>query len=316
MSLKRTFLCVLILAIALAFSLSVRSEEAKKAEEAKDDSKIVLAEIGSQKITMKDFEKKLSDLPEQYKALFSEPERKVDLLNALVQQIVLAKKARELKLDQKPDVIEKTNSVADQVLIQELIKEEILNKSSPSDEEIKKYYERNLSKYKEPEKVKARHILIKVDQNARDEDKKKAEEKAKGILARVKKSEDFAKLAKELSEDTGSKENGGDLGFFARGRMAKDFEEVAFKLKPGEISDLVKTRYGYHIIKTEEKKEEHQKPLDEVKSMIKDSLTRETAQKRLENYTKKLMADFKAVIHPELLNPEETSEEKKDQSKK
>ena len=310
MRLKRTFLCVLALTVTLTFSLPVRSEEAK------DDSKVVLAEIGSQKITMQNFEKRLSELPEQYKAFFSDPERKGEFLNALVQQIVLAKKARELKLDQKPEVVEKINNVIDQVLIQELLKQEILNKSNPSDEEIKKYYEANLSRYKEPEKVKARHILIKIDQKASDDDKKKAEDKANEIDARAKKGEDFAKLAKEFSEDTGSKENGGDLGFFARGRMVKDFEEAAFKLKPGEVSDAVKTRYGYHIIKVEEKIEAHQKPLDEVKSMIKDSLSIETKQKSMEDYTKKLIAESKAVMHPELLNPKEKAEEKKEQSKK
>jgi len=309
MNLKRIVFCILFFVLGFALSPLLWSEEAKKTGEAKSDDKIILAEIGDQKITLQDLNRRISELPMQYRGLFSDPERKVELLNALVQQTVLSKKAKELKIDQIEDVSEKLNDITNQILSQELVKEVIVKKVNISDEEIKKYYDKNSDKYKEPEMVKARHILIKVDPKADDEAKNKAEAKAKEILARAKKGEDFVKLAEEFSDDSGSKGKGGDLGFFNRGRMVKEFEEVAFKLKPGEISDLVKTKFGYHIIKVEGKKQEHQKTLAEVKSSIKDILSREKMKKELDDYTKKLYQESKVTIHSELLKSNEKPEE-------
>ncbi|OGL39937.1 MAG: hypothetical protein A3C43_00345 [Candidatus Schekmanbacteria bacterium RIFCSPHIGHO2_02_FULL_38_11] len=278
------------------------------AEERKSPDKVILAEVGDKKITLQDLNSKISELPLQYRGFFSDPGKKETFLNSLVQQIVLAKKARELKMDQKPEISEKINDITNQILSQELVKEEILKKNNISDEEIKKYYGNNVDKYREPESVKASHILIKVDEDAGEEARSKSEAKAKEILEKAKKGEDFAALAKEFSEDTATGKRGGDLGFFNKGRMVKEFNDVAFKLKPGEISDIVKTRFGYHIIKVEGKKKEHQKALTEVKSQIKETLSREALRKKLDEYTKKLYEESKVVMHPELLKAAESEE--------
>lgn len=145
-----------------------------------------------------------------------------------------------------------------------------------SDEEIKKYYENNKSEFYE-DKVKASHILIKtVDKNDKELPKEKQEEakkKAEDILKKVKSGEEFSKLAKEYSED-GSASNGGDLGFFTKGEMVPEFEAAAWGLKPGEVSELVKTKYGYHIIKVTDKVNK-QLSFDEVKDTIKNKLLSE-----------------------------------------
>ncbi|OGL42671.1 MAG: hypothetical protein A2W05_00745 [Candidatus Schekmanbacteria bacterium RBG_16_38_10] len=300
MELKKFFLGIFILILLIVTPLPSKADDS-----AKSPDKVILAEVGDKKITLQELNEKIADLPVQYRSYFSDLEKKETFLNSIVQQIVLAKKARELKIDQKPDVSGKINDIANQILSQQLVKEEIVNKINISDEDIKKYYGNNLDKYKEPEKVKASHILIKVAPDANEEAKNKAESKAKEILAKAKKGENFAKLAKEFSEDTGSSTNGGDLGFSQKGRMVKEFEDAAFKLKPGEISDIVKTKFGYHIIKAEEKREEKQKTLSEVKSQIKDALTRETLKNKLDEYTKKLFAESKVVMHPELLKTKE-----------
>lgn len=145
-----------------------------------------------------------------------------------------------------------------------------------SDEQLQDYYDDNQSRYVQEEQVRARHILVKVPKDASKKVEQEAKKKIEGLLARVKAGEDFAKLAKENS-DCPSASKGGDLGFFGRGQMAKPFEEVAFSLPVGEVSDIVKTEFGYHIIKVEERKEPATKEFSEVADEIRTKLTNEKA---------------------------------------
>jgi peptidyl-prolyl cis-trans isomerase D len=139
------------------------------------------------------------------------------------------------------------------------------------DDEIEEYYEYNMDTFQQPKKVKARHILFKLSQDAAGAEEKKVKEKATEVLEEARKGNDFATLAKKYSEGP-TKSSGGDLGYFTAGRMVKPFEETAFKMKKGEISDLVRTRFGYHIIKVEDVKEARTKALDEVRDQISKTL--------------------------------------------
>jgi len=146
--------------------------------------------------------------------------------------------------------------------------------------EVAKYYEANLSKYGEPEQRRASHILISVKSGASDEEKRKARERAQAILAQLRKSPgSFADLAKKESGDTGSASQGGDLGFFARGMMVRQFEEAAFGLKPGQISDPVESDFGFHIIKITGIKPGKVKTLEEVRPEIERELKKQQAGK-------------------------------------
>jgi len=141
-----------------------------------------------------------------------------------------------------------------------------------TDREIRDYYEYNQTRYAEARKVKARHILFKLAQDASPEDEAKVKEKASLVLEQARQEgADFAELAKEHSEGP-TAPKGGDLGYFSEGQMVKAFEEAAFKLKKDEISDLVRTRFGFHIIKAEDVKEARTKPLEEVREDIKADL--------------------------------------------
>lgn len=144
----------------------------------------------------------------------------------------------------------------------------------PSDAEIEEYYNTNKERYVIKEQVKASHILIKTD-NHSDEEARKIAEKAKADLDG---GADFAELAKKISEDEGSKVKGGDLGFFSRGRMVKPFEEAAFALEVGEVSDLVKSQFGYHIIRKAAHDQEKTRPIEEVKGSISSILKRNKAR--------------------------------------
>ena len=143
-----------------------------------------------------------------------------------------------------------------------------------SAEDVQKHYQDNQQQFTTPEQVRASHILFKTD----GKDEAAVRKQAEAVLARAKAGEDFAKLANEYTEEEVGKTRGGDLDFFGRGQMAKEFEEAAFALKPGQISDIVKTSFGLHIIKTTDHKPETKRPLEEVRAQIEDQLKWERAQ--------------------------------------
>ncbi len=148
-------------------------------------------------------------------------------------------------------------------------------------EEIKAYYESNVSRYGEPEQRRASHILIALKSGAGDAEKAKARERAAQILSRARKSPgSFAELAKKNSDDPGSASKGGDLGFFSRGMMVRPFEDAAFRLKPNQISDLVESDFGFHIIRITGVKAGKMKSLEEARPEIERALKRQRAGRR------------------------------------
>ncbi len=157
----------------------------------------------------------------------------------------------------------------------------LLSQVAVSDAEVKAWYEAHLSRYQQQEERRASHILITLAAGASDTEKAKAKAKAEEVLKDVQKNPTkFAELARQHSQDPGSAANGGDLGFFGRGMMVKPFEEAVFKQKQGELSGLVQSDFGFHIIKVTGIKEGKQKKLDEVRAEIEGELKRQGAQKR------------------------------------
>jgi len=154
---------------------------------------------------------------------------------------------------------------------------EYLDKVTVAEEEISDFYELNPEAFKEPEQVQARHILIKVPPDAAESEDTKAKEEALAILEKAKGGEDFATLAKEHSQGP-TAPKGGDLGYFGRGQMIKPFEELAFSLKKGEIGGPVKTQFGWHLIKIEDKKAAITKTLPEVRDQIEESIKQDIAR--------------------------------------
>ncbi|MBW2203487.1 MAG: SurA N-terminal domain-containing protein [Deltaproteobacteria bacterium] len=145
-----------------------------------------------------------------------------------------------------------------------------------SEKEIQSFYEYNNEAYSQPKQVKARHILFKLGEDALKEAEDKVRKAAKEILAKAREGGDFATLAKEHSEGP-TKSKGGDLGYFKKGQMMPTFDEAAFNMKKGEISDLVRTQFGYHIIKVEDIKEASTKSLEDVRDEIVDTLAMSVA---------------------------------------
>lgn len=181
------------------------------------------------------------------------------------------------------------------IVISSYIETKIAPTITVSDEEIRKFYDDNKSELAEEPQVKASHILVGVDAAATPEAKAQAKEKAEAILKELKGGKDFAAAAKADSTCP-SKEQGGDLGFFGRGQMVPAFEEAAFALKPGEISEVVETQFGYHIIKLMEKKEATPPNFDELKEKIAEFLKGQKTQKAVFDYVTKLRKEAKVDI--------------------
>src|SRR4030042_351634 len=164
--------------------------------------------------------------------------------------------------------------------IQRLINQKF--KPTVPDQDIRKYYDDNPDQFKQKSQVRASHILISVDSSATKAQKDAARKEIEALLSRIKGGEDFAAIAKEKSQCPSSA-NGGDLGFFSKGDMVEPFEEAVFSIKPGEISNIVETQFGYHIIKLTDKKDEKTIGFEEAKEEISRSLKRE---KIAESYNK------------------------------
>lgn len=164
-----------------------------------------------------------------------------------------------------------------------------------TEEAVTQYYNAHKEDYRREERVRARHILIKVDPEAKPEEEEQAKARAEEILRQVKaEGADFAQIAKEVSEDPSSAQRGGDLGYFGRGAMVKPFEEMAFTLQPGEISPLVRTNFGYHIIRVEDKQEAGYQPLEEIKVLLTEQLKREEVDKLVRTRAEALLEEIKA----------------------
>jgi peptidyl-prolyl cis-trans isomerase D len=161
---------------------------------------------------------------------------------------------------------------------------------------LQKEYTANQDQYKTPERVQARHILIKSD--ASNDAEKKA--KAEGILKQIQGGADFAKLAKDNSDDPGSAAMGGELGFIVKGQTVPEFEKAAFSLQPGQTSGLIKTTYGYHIIQVEKHEAAHTQPFEEVRGKLFQEYMQRTQQGQLEQLADKAQAELrKDPAHPE-----------------
>jgi peptidyl-prolyl cis-trans isomerase D len=160
---------------------------------------------------------------------------------------------------------------------------------------IEQYYKENPARFDKKKRVRARHILVKVDEKAGAPEQDAAKKKIEAIADRIKKGEDFARVATETSDDPGSKGRGGDLGFFGAGMMAKAFEDAAFKLKPGELSGPVKTQFGWHLIKVEEVQEPEKVPLEKAqpdiaRELLETDLAKKLATQKADEALKRLQS--------------------------
>jgi peptidyl-prolyl cis-trans isomerase C len=201
------------------------------------------------------------------------PAQKRDyLINYLADVIVLSQAAEKQKLDERADVKHRLAFDHNRLLMEALLQD--AGKAALTDEAEHKVYDEAIKQVKSEEEVRARHILL-----ANEDD-------AKAVLAQLKGGADFAALAKEKSKDPGSAENGGDLGYFTKEQMVPEFAEVAFKLDKGQLSDPVKTQFGWHIIKVEDKRIKPTPTFEQVKPQIENYIAHRAQAELVENLRK------------------------------
>jgi peptidyl-prolyl cis-trans isomerase C len=263
--LRRAILIGLAALVALALVWAVRGRA---------QSDPVVAKVNGAEIHESDLASAEQDIGQNLPPL--QPEAKHDYLITYVSDMMLvAKAAEDKKLADTEDFKRKLALARSKLLMEALLQNEA--KTAVTDAALRKVYDDAIKQIGEEKEVKARHILVETEDNA------------KAILASLKAGSNFDAIAKEKSKDPGSKENGGDLGYFAKDQMVPEFAEAAFKLDKGQISDPVKTQFGWHIIKVEDKRTKPAPAYDEVKDQVETFVVRK-AQAEL---VQKLRAESK-----------------------
>jgi peptidyl-prolyl cis-trans isomerase C len=219
----------------------------------------VLARVNGAEITDEDVKIALDDIGASLPQQIEGPAREAYILDYLIDAKLVAQKADADKLGDSPEFAKKVAYYRDKVLMEDLLGK--IAKDAASEPAIQKTYDEVAKQQKPEEEIHARHILV------------ESEPDAQAALKRVKAGEDFAKVAGEMSKDPGSK--GGDLGWFTKERMVPEFADAAFKMQPGQVSEPVKSQFGWHVIKVEERRQKQFPSLDQVR----DQVTRYVVQK-------------------------------------
>lgn len=249
-------------------------------------------------LTRQDFEADLRRVPEDRREEFRRELKRItgSLENLLVYR-TLAAEARALGLDQDPQVRKVVELATEKVLgVERLNRFRAELKVPDMNQAAREKYLADQAKFQVPEQVRAMHVLIDTKARSDDEARKRAEEVREKALAGA----DFGKLAQEFSDDSSAKGNQGDLGFFGKGKMVPQFEEAAFALtKTGEISPLVKTRFGYHVIRLVERKPARLRPFEEVRDGLVRELQAGYVNDRVQEYLSAIRNDKSITLNSE-----------------
>lgn len=269
------------------------SREALKPQ-GKLDPSTPIAVVGNSVITLGDLEYRISQTMPQFRVRFSSAEGRRMLLNTMIDSRLLYEEAVRRGMDKDPVLRERLQAYTEQFLGGELTKK-ILQEITATEQEAKAYYDSHPQEFGIPEQVKARHILL------------TSEEEAKGVLKQIQEGASFEELARSKSKDDRTAANGGELGLFRRGVMAPEFEKVAFELQPGAISGVVATGTGFHIIQVEEKRPAQLNSFESEKLRVMNKLKVQKQRDSYEAFKNQLKQDAKIVIREELLQPQEVT---------
>jgi peptidyl-prolyl cis-trans isomerase C len=258
------------------------------AKESQKKSGQVLAEVNGAVITTADYNKELETLPPYLKPMTETAEGKKELLDTMVVRELILQQAGKDGIDKSQAVADKLEELKKRVVVEAFLKKKVEEQAKIGDAELQEFYNKNKDKFKTGDQVQASHILVKTEADAQD------------ILKQLKAGGKFEELAKNHSIDAAAAK-GGDLGWFGKGAMLPEFEKAVFALKEGAISGIVKTKFGYHIIKLTGKRPAGIRPFDEVKDQIKAAILPEKQQEVFKKLKEDLKKNAKFSIKEDVL---------------
>lgn len=268
-------------------------------QESKKEGK-VLAEVNGAGITTGDFTREVKNLPEYLKTMAESPEGRKEMLDTMVIRELILQQAAKDGIDKGADIEEKLQDLKKRLVVETFLKKKVEADAKVSDADLQKFYEQNKDKFKSGDQIKASHILVKTEKEAKD------------VQAQLKAGGKFDDLAKKFSTDS-SAAKGGDLGWFGKGSMVPAFEKAALALKEGQVSDIVKTDFGFHIIKLTGKRAAGVRPFEEVKEQIKGAIMPQKQQEVFQKIKEDLKKSAKITIKEDVLK--EMGAEKKGEGK-
>ena len=265
---------LLFLIFAVVFFIGCTQKESSKGP--------VLAKVDGTVITKEDFINKISRVPEWARERFQSEQGKKEFLDELIKEQLIYKDAIKNGLDRDNAFKKELEEFKKMNLIKTILEKEVEKKAKLDPKEIRDFYDKNTDKFTIGTEVRARHILVDT------------EEQAKDIIKKLRLNENFSMLAGQYSKDKATAKNGGDLGFFGRGRMVPEFEAVVFNLKVGEnVNVPIKTRFGYHIVQVTDRKEGRAGGFEEVKGALERQLMIEKQKTLFDTYIEKLKKEAK-----------------------
>lgn len=284
---KKKFLGVLVLGLFVMASSAAFAAPAEEASAPKKDPEKVLAKVETQEIKEKDIDQVIQMIGPQGAMMYDNEQGRKAILDELVAARLFSLMGAKQGLDKTPEFKEALANFASQALAKAAIENSLKDVAVP-DEDTKKFYDGNPEQFTTPEEIRVRHILVSDDVTSADT--------IKLVQAELKKGTSFDVLAQKHSICP-SAPQGGDLGFFGKGQMVPEFEEVAFAMKNlGDVSDPVKTSFGWHIIMLEEKKPSATMGYDEVKLQISQYLANEKKAKKYQEELESLKKEYKVEM--------------------
>lgn len=273
----------------------------------------VIGKSGDFTLRETDLDRLVANQPaELRKQLEEKPELKVRLVEELLLQMAIARQARKEGFDKKPEIKEQLAYAVNDFLSREYLARVVVSGVKVAEEELTGYFKEHEKDFLVPASVKARHIFIQLDAKATAEEREKARKKADELLQRLKKGEDFAKLAAEASDDPETAKKGGELGTISPGKTnSEEFEKAALTLKAGEISGLVETPYGLHIIRADERSEQRTATLAEAREYIAARLRKELEQKTVREFMEKTAQESGMEVYADRITGGNKAGEKK-----
>jgi peptidyl-prolyl cis-trans isomerase C len=247
----------------------------------------VVAKVNGVEIRQSDLAMAEEDVGQNLPQQGGEEAKRDYLISYLTDMILLAQNAEQKHVQDDQDFKRHAAFARNKVLMESLLQNE--GKKAITDQALRAVYDDAVKQMGDEEEVHARHILFRVANPSDEKASKEAEDKIKAVIERLKKGEDFATLAKEVTEDPAGKQDGGDLGYFTKDQMVPEFSAVAFKLDKGKISDPVKTQFGWHVLMVEDKRKRQPPEFDKVKGQLESYVVR----KAQVDLVTKLRADAK-----------------------